>query len=124
MEGVIIAYSGNALTILVDLVGGSGTKSDWIFNIVDVQGAKGDQGDTDPQGSTGGTGAAGSDGAAATVPIPPAFGIGLDIVSAAPKAIAVGNFIELWIDGALDVGRRGGCNLSAITTRNSTWTRV
>ena len=72
MEGIITAYSSDALTILVDVVGGTGTHADWTFNIAGVQGAKGDkgdQGDTGPQGPTGAPGADGSDGAAATVTV-------------------------------------------------------
>ncbi|MBN9078507.1 MAG: hypothetical protein BGN87_00090 [Rhizobiales bacterium 65-79] len=99
MEGVITAYSGNALTVLVDLVGGSGTKNDWIFNLAGVQGAKGDkgdQGDTGPQGSAGGTGAAGSDGAAATIAIGTvttvAAGTPASVTNAGTSAAAVFDF--------------------------------
>jgi hypothetical protein len=33
MEGVVTAYSGTGLTILVDLIGGTGTDADWSFSI-------------------------------------------------------------------------------------------
>lgn len=33
MEGLIIAFSGNTLTVLVDVTSGTGTFSDWVFSI-------------------------------------------------------------------------------------------
>lgn len=57
MEGVITAYGGTTLTVLVDLAVGAGTHTDWLFSV------SGERGATGATGSTGATGADGADGA-------------------------------------------------------------
>jgi hypothetical protein len=59
MEGVA-TYSGTTLTMAVDLVGNSGTYSDWLFSIAGTKGAVGATGATGPQGVPGPPGATGS----------------------------------------------------------------
>jgi hypothetical protein len=59
MEGVA-TYSGTTLTMTVDLVGNSGTYSDWLFSIAGTKGAVGATGATGPQGIPGPPGATGS----------------------------------------------------------------
>lgn len=54
MEGVVTSYVGLTLTITMDLNSGSGTRTDWTFNIAGQRGATGST------GSTGGTGATGA----------------------------------------------------------------
>lgn len=56
MEGIVTAYTGTGLTITSDLVGGSGTHTDWDINLA------GEQGQTGSAGATGATGATGSAG--------------------------------------------------------------
>jgi hypothetical protein len=41
MEGAVTSYSGTTLVVLVDAVGGSGTKNDWDISIVGQPGANG-----------------------------------------------------------------------------------
>ncbi|WP_421912722.1 hypothetical protein [Mesorhizobium sp.] len=41
MEGVVTSYAANTLVLAVDLVGGSGTKTDWNINLAGQQGASG-----------------------------------------------------------------------------------
>lgn len=57
MEGVVTAYSGTTLTILVDLASGSGTHIDWLFNLTGERGATGvgDPGDPGVDGVDGNT---------------------------------------------------------------------
>jgi hypothetical protein len=51
MEGLVTAYAGGTLTVSVDLVSGSGTRTDWNINVTGERGAT---------GATGATGASGS----------------------------------------------------------------
>lgn len=44
MEGVVTAYSGNTLTVLVDIVGGTGTLASWNLNVAGEKGATGTAG--------------------------------------------------------------------------------
>lgn len=62
MEGVVIGYAGNTLTVNVDRVIGSGIYSLWNIGIA------GDVGDTGPTGPTGNTGATGATGATGPSP--------------------------------------------------------
>jgi hypothetical protein len=62
MEGQVASYSGTTLTVTVDLVGGSGTKTDWNIGLAGNQGAQGTQGNTGAGGATGATGATGPTG--------------------------------------------------------------
>lgn len=57
MEGRVASYSGGTLTLTVDVVGGSGTLSDWSINVSGSQGIQGIQGDDGIQGIQGVTGA-------------------------------------------------------------------
>lgn len=41
MEGVVTAYSGTSMTVLVDKIGNAGTKADWNINIAGQPGATG-----------------------------------------------------------------------------------
>lgn len=52
-EGVVTAYAGRALTVLVDLIGGSGTKALWNCNLAGDRGATGEQGIQGPSVSDG-----------------------------------------------------------------------
>lgn len=70
MEGVATAYSGTALTVSVDLIGGSGTHIDWTINLAGQpgeQGVAGNDGADGAAGTTGSPGAPGADGANAYV---------------------------------------------------------
>jgi hypothetical protein len=51
MEGLVTAYSGVTLTVNVDVVGGSGTLTDWNINLAGNRGATGVTGDTGPAGA-------------------------------------------------------------------------
>jgi hypothetical protein len=57
MEGVVTAYSGTTLTVTVDLVGGSGTHTDWNINLAGQQGltGTGTPADVVPHGNLGST---------------------------------------------------------------------
>lgn len=50
MHGIVTAYSGTSLTVLVATTNGTGTFADWIISVSGVQGP---QGDTGPTGSGG-----------------------------------------------------------------------
>lgn len=63
MEGVVTSYSGNTLIVTMDVIGGSGTKTDWTINLAGARGATGAQGQTGPTGPTGATGPQGDTGA-------------------------------------------------------------
>ncbi len=73
MEGIVTSYSGTTLVISVDLIGGSGTKTDWNIGIAgDVgstgaTGAQGIQGNKDDPGSQGIQGNKGDPGSDASV---------------------------------------------------------
>jgi len=56
MEGRVAGYSGATLTLTVDVIGGSGTKSDWAINVAGSQGIQGSTGATGSTGPTGPTG--------------------------------------------------------------------
>jgi hypothetical protein len=58
MEGIVTSYTGTALTINVDVIGGSGTFADWNLNVAGVAG-----GPIGPAGPTGAIGPAGPAGA-------------------------------------------------------------
>lgn len=69
MEGLVASYSGSTLTIQVDTIGGSGTKSDWNINVSGnggATGAAGAQGTAGTNGTNGTNGAAGTNGAGFT----------------------------------------------------------
>jgi hypothetical protein len=61
MEGAVASYSGTALTITSDLVGGSGTLADWTINLAGQPGATGAAGSNGSNGSNGTNGADGTD---------------------------------------------------------------
>lgn len=63
MEGVITSYSGSTLIVTMDVIGGSGTKTDWTINLAGSRGATGATGPTGPTGPTGATGPQGDTGA-------------------------------------------------------------
>jgi hypothetical protein len=67
MEGIITAFSGTSLTVLVDLFAGTGTYSAWNIVTAGQQGATGPTGPTGtgatgPTGPTGNTGTGGPTG--------------------------------------------------------------
>jgi hypothetical protein len=71
MEGLVTAYTGSSLTINADLIGGSGSASDWDINLAGQQGAIGPTGPPGaastvpgPQGPQGNPGTSGATGPA------------------------------------------------------------
>lgn len=62
MEGQVTAYAGTSLTVNVDLVGGSGTKTDWNIGIAGNPGSQGPQGFQGNQGNQGNQGFQGFQG--------------------------------------------------------------
>lgn len=64
VEGLITGYSSSNLTINVDLISGSGTKTAWNIGIAGVVGATGSTGPTGSAGSNGTNGTNGTNGAA------------------------------------------------------------
>lgn len=62
MEGLVASYSGTALTLTVDLVGGAGTFADWTINLAGERGAAGANGTNGTNGTNGSDGADGADG--------------------------------------------------------------
>jgi hypothetical protein len=53
MEGVVTAYAGTTLTILVDLAAGAGNHTDWVFSLAGERGAIGAGGPAGPAGNDG-----------------------------------------------------------------------
>lgn len=62
MEGVVTSYSGSTLIVTMDVIGGSGTKTDWTINLAGARGATGATGPTGPTGATGPQGDTGAQG--------------------------------------------------------------
>lgn len=50
MEGVVTAYTGTTFTVLMDLVSGAGSHSDWLFSIAGDRGSAGAAGSQGPTG--------------------------------------------------------------------------
>jgi hypothetical protein len=62
MEGLVTSYSGTTLVVSIDLIGGSGTKTDWNIGLAGQQGIQGLTGLEGDQGPTGATGPKGDTG--------------------------------------------------------------
>ena len=62
MEGLVTSYSGTALVVNVDRIGGSGTYADWNINLAGDVGPTGPTGSTGAGGPTGPTGTTGAGG--------------------------------------------------------------
>lgn len=56
MFGEITSYTGDQLTVDVDVTNGSGTYTEWVIIVAGARGATGPQGDTGPSGEMGGPG--------------------------------------------------------------------
>ena len=62
MWGSVVSYSGSTLVVDVDVVGGSGTYSDWLITVSGERGPQGVQGPIGPQGEIGFVGPVGPQG--------------------------------------------------------------